>query len=589
MLRSGVVGTLALAVVLGAGVPALAVPELEVDPDPANFTMAPGESKSVTVRLTAGNADENNVDLTVEAPGGNLSGEVFVNSNDPACQRVGTSAVTCQNMKIAAGQNKRISFAFSAKAQTGLQPGETRQGAGSVRLAFGRSKDVNITLKAPAQAPTQAQTVTEVSGTVVDLATNAPLGNALVILQDSARHEYQTNANAQGRYVFTGSNEKPISPGAITLGASKEGFENGTVTKEGQAGKALTGLRIQLKQVASAAPSAEAPAAAAPSASTADLPGQSNTSKKSGGPSALSWLFIGIGVLLVLLGIGAMIVLLIRRKGPDDLGPEGEDGRPTRVAGGAAVPGAGGRYGGGAAERTAVARTGAAGSNDATAIVHSGPPQLDEYPDPYAAPLPQPQPTRVGYQGGADAGYGGADPGYGGADPGYGGGPAYNGGYGGDRGYGGGRGYDDEPRTNRYGSAEPYGRHGAEGPTQIRHEEMPPRARYEDEPPRARYSEEPRGRYGGGEPEERPGGGYPTAGNYPGAGPNGGGYGARGGHGDEYERPRAGGYDAGGGYERGREPRGGYSDGGYGGDGYNDDRRGAPPPARGRQVNWLDD
>jgi hypothetical protein len=399
-----------------------------------------------------------------------------------------------------------------------------------------------------------------------------------VLLKDGANNDHTATTGANGAFKITGSAAKPIVPGTLTLGANREGFESGTLTRDGQAGRSVTGLRLGLKPAASAAPSA--PAAVDPSApsvepSTADLAAPSNRSNESG-TNWLSLLLIGMGVLLVLLGVGAIVLLLMRRK--DDRDEPGEDydddPRQTRLTPAGAVAGARGAYlGGPGGDATMVAP---GNMNDATAIVPPARQQLDEYPDPYAA-----APTRPGY------GYGGAaEPTYGGVGAG-----AASGGYRGERGYAA-----EEPPAGRYAPE--------------------PRAgRYADEPRPGRYADEPTGRFASG---------YPAAGTYPGS-PAGGGYGGadngagyrgegggysgyqgesgaddygrRGGHAAEpvdppYE-PRRGGYPPAEGYDR---PRAG---------GYAPEQRGQyEPPARhdapgrydtggrpnGRgRVDWLDD
>jgi hypothetical protein len=339
-----------------------------------------------------------------------------------------------------------------------------------------------------------------------------------------------------------------------------------------------------------------------PSASTAQIAGPKTTNTSgTAGPNVLSWLAIGVGVLLFLAGIGAIVVLVLRRKGDRDDGDEAYGQPDPRGPNGAPVPASHGVYhSGGRPDATRIAPSG--GLNDVTTIVRPGHPQLDEFPDPYAAPASAPGYQSGGYAGATQVG------GYGYDSPGgypRGGAGAANGGYRGEPDY------PDDPRGGRF-PADPQtsgGRYGADPRAE-------PRFGSPDEPRGGpRYAEEPTGRFtpnvgGSGGP-----GGYPSAGAYPnGAAPTNGyggaGYPDAGGQGGDSYGRHGGGYGPG---SNGYEPAGGYAPDGAGGpaapgygqpsggpdyghepvNGYQDPRgQGGPPPngrGRGRQVDWLDD
>ena len=44
-------------------------------------------------------------------------------------------------------------------------------------------------------------------------------------MQDSADHKYETTSNDSGGYSFTSSDDKPIAPGKVSIGAGKDGFK----------------------------------------------------------------------------------------------------------------------------------------------------------------------------------------------------------------------------------------------------------------------------------------------------------------------------------------------------------------------------
>jgi hypothetical protein len=552
-----------------------------------------GGAATLSVRVTnSGNTAEGPIRVTVTVP---LAEQQVKVGQASGCEQPNGNIIECNiTPTIAGGQTRSFSIPLTPPATSSVQPGAEATGNGQVELNNGNDASFRLTLKGPAPQ----QTVTEVSGSVVDQTTASPLSNALVLLKDSAGTESTTTTDARGVFRFTGSAAKPIRPGTLTLGANREGYENGTLSRDGQAGRSLTNLKLSLKPTASAPPSAPAavdPSGASADPSTTDLATPSNTSGESG-TNLLSMLLIGTGVLLVLLGVGAIVLLMMRRKDDrDEPADDYGDPRQTQMVGAGAPASRGMYHGGGAAGATMVAHGGphGAGMNDATEIVPSArAQQLDEFPDPYAAPasagygygnggmgggMPTSQISGVpaapasppGYPGGGYAR--GPEPGYGGA----------NGDY---------RGYGEQP-------------HGG--------------GRYADEPPRA-------GRYGADEPTGRfAGGGYPSAGG-PGAGPGpapgyrdeggyagGADYGRRGGHHGEppvteyeprrsaypppsdYERPRAGGYGG------PPDPRNGYGDSGRHDSGRHDSggRHGGPPGpggpgysnGRGRQVDWLDD
>jgi hypothetical protein len=549
-----VVGALVSGAVLLPAAPALA----EVAASPGGFDLKPGESREITVTVS----NEQNPQATITVPN-DLSGEVSLSG----CGNNGRTLISCQPADFSDDDEVKITVA--AKNPSGLQPGQSREGNITVR---GNNNNDTDTVEVRVTGPQQAASVTEVSGKVVSEATGDGVPNAQVALKDSANNEHSATANSKGDFRITPQNNKPIAAGTLTLTATIEGFADGTKTATGVAGRAVNGVQIRMKPTAASAPPS-APVASEgatddPSAAATDVAQPSNTSGDSKGPSLLSWLLIGMGVLLVLLGVGAIVLLLMRRKDDsDEPGDDYAEPGPNQMA-----PVGAGAYRGG--DRTMVA--GSPGMNDATAIV--GPQQqLDEFPDPYAA-----APTRAGYGGGYGAaeatsvapapGYGrgggyGEEPGYGRSEPGY----SNGGGYRGDE-----RGYDPQ-RAGGYGE-DPRGGYGGGG--------------YGDSP-RGRYADEPTGHYspGGG------GGSYPSAGTYPGDpagsgpagpangyGPSGAGRGPANGYG-----PGGGGYD--------EVPRGDYGRpaGGYPSAGherppsdYGAERGGDPRNGRGRSVDWLD-
>lgn len=519
LLRAAVVGALVSgAAVLLPAAPALAA----VNANPGSLTLNPGEEKQVTITMNQGDGQDPQARIQV----GGLGNEVSLRGPG-GCQGNGGQTLNCASNAFDGEGNdpKTLTITVSAKNPSGLQQGQTREG--SVNIEGNNNGDsVNVSLK----GPQQAASASEVSGKVTDQATGDGVPGAQVTLKDSAGNTHDATANSSGNYSIKSSANKPIVPGQVTVTAVKEGFTEASANGNAQSGRALS-LNIRMKPTAAStppsAPAASEPAAEDPSTGVSGAPQTKNTSGDDGGTSMLSLVLIGMGVLLVLLGIGAIVLLVMRRKDDSD-DPDGYGNDPNQMA-----PAGAGAYGGGGATMVG----GHNRMNDATAIV--GPQQqLDEFPDPYAAPAPAP--TRVGgaYSGGyndsqatnvAPPGYGDYGNGRGGDNYGNGGGYRDERGYGGEGQRGG---YEEQPRGGGYGGGD-------------------------------RYADQPTGVYQGGDQ-----GGYPAAGGgYGGAngseyGPNGSGYGGgpggQGGHGGGQ-----GGYGANGNAGGGAN---GYGGGGYEGD-----------------------
>jgi hypothetical protein len=480
---------------------------------------------------------------------------------------------------------------------------------------------------APATSPsTQASNaVTSVSGVVKDIATGAAIPQAEVQLQDDAKHTWSVGSNSKGQFSFKSTADKPIVPGLLVIGASKDGYVVFTRSFTGVAGQSMAIAPLAMTTLtASASPGASDAGASAGDPAGANAGDSLRANPASGGGGGgFSMILIILGAVLVLLGVGAIVLILLRRKddgaeaGPDD----GGDLDPRR-GGPTPVPASRGAFHNGPADSTMVAR-----GDAPTAMLQRTPP-VDEYPDPYGAPLP-PRSPQPGYPGG---GYGqgyGQQPSYDDAPTfadqartnGYGAGGGYPGGGYGDPGYGGG--YGEQPQPPGYGKppprppapADPYAAPGRDYPDRGYGSEQPTTRGYgsqhrgeggrRDEPTGMfdnydQVYDQPRGAdngYGGA-----PGGGYPAPGGGSPGGYGGGagdqGYGGGNGYGgagyeqsDGYE-PRRGGYDPRGGYPQ----AGGYEDtrgGGYDSEYRGQSRHAAPPQGGGndqrRSLDWLDD
>ncbi|HET9516181.1 MAG TPA: carboxypeptidase regulatory-like domain-containing protein [Actinoplanes sp.] len=436
---------------------------------------------------------------------------------------------------IAAGESKSGQVLITVRTQSG----ETG------------SANVPITLVGSVSNPT----VREVAGKVRDQNGKA-VANAQVGLLDSANRSYATNTNGSGNFKFVSTDQQPIAPGTVVIGARKDGYKTDArpLTVNAKAGASLNvslTLPTEAEPTPTATPEASASATAeADTLATDDAttaPAVEPVNASGDGDEGGSMAYIIIGVLLVAAGIGAIVLVLMRRKDgetePDPLaGPPGAH---------AAVPVAPrqGRYGGAPADATRIVnrdadatRVGAVPArpsmSDAPTVLHR-PVPADEFPDPYGAPAAgvgaaaggwgapadnyppanqygQPQPPGGGYgapaygQPSSGAGYGAAAPqatGYGAAPQGggYGAAAPQGGGYGAaSQGYGAAA-----PQGGAYGAAAPQGGYGAPAPQQGGGFGAADGQRYDE--PTGRY--DPAAGYRG-DPGYDQGSGYPQAGGY---------------------------------------------------------------------------
>lgn len=638
LFRAGTVAVLATGALVGTAAPAFADATVVIGGNlDASLTVGGGpQTVNVQVKNTGDTPQLAAVKLTIDIPS-DLG--LSISSKPGGCSGSGTHLDCTIDGPLAPNSTKNLPVGIAPPAQSSIPAGQTKTGTpGQVIITDGGSdtKPFNASLKAQAAAPTtQAAptTVTEVSGTITDSQTGKGIAGATVVLADGSGKERQLTSGSTGSFKFTGSEQNPIAPGAMTITAGATNYENSNAKPvTGTAGKASTGIKIGLVVLADTASAAPLPSAN----DGAIVEGQSaggvvpqntatnNASNDSGG--GVSWILIALGVLLVGFGIVA-IVLLLRRRGDDDDDENEDEPAPRRGGPGGVRPGYAG--GGAGPDPTMVGAMGPAptmvnrgGNNDATAIVRPGRGVFDDVPpDPYGAPPPGPggYPSAGGYDAGfASGGYnGGGANGYGPQGrpapgpavdpyaPDYNGGGQGGGGYPdatqryepgtGGNGYGGGNGnngYNHNPATggNNYGGQGGqggqggYGANGYDGPSAgggYGGGGQQGRGDYEGPPTtlggfgggdRGGYDGPPAGGDRGGYDGPPAGGGYdgPSAGG--GYNPAGGGA-DRGGYGQGYDD--RGGYSAGGGQYDGPSAGGGYSPAGGGdrggyGQGYDD-------------------
>ncbi|HYN96420.1 MAG TPA: carboxypeptidase regulatory-like domain-containing protein, partial [Pilimelia sp.] len=282
-----------------------------------------------------------------------------------------------------------------------LRPGEERDARVQV-IAQSRansqdreSAEQDITLRGPQQAPT----VERVAGRITDADTGDGVPNANVAMIDSAGKTWQEEADDNGRFSFTSSAAKPIAPGRVTIAVQADGFSDQRTSFSVGAGPGRTNVRLRLAATAAPSASASAPPTTPPTLPPTVAPettaGALGSTPVNDEDSSLPWVFI-LGGLLVALGVGAIVLLLVRRKQDKELADEDAE---VGAAGAAAVPASRGAFHGAPGDPTRVANRAGMGADatmvgrpnlaDAPTMLQS--PIRDEYADPYGLPAVPPQ------------------------------------------------------------------------------------------------------------------------------------------------------------------------------------------------------
>jgi len=566
MLRAGVVAVLAAGALFGVPSPAhAATPELSVSP--GNVTINAGSDATVTVKITTKDPGDISVSLSLAG----LPAGVTCTSGTTNCDDLVVTVVPDTEKTVLL----KVKAAANAPAANGVSITVGAQAASGAN-----TDNFNLTVN----AQQQPENVKDVTVRIFDIGTGQPIAGAQVIIEDSAGRSWNAQATSTGQVRITSTASRPIAPGEIRAAAGQDGYQNAVKAAEGRVGQSVV---IEIRLTSTATPSAtpalptELPSdTAAPTATQEQAINPNLSGNDEGG--GLSWMLIVMGGLLVALGVGAIVLLLLRRR--DD----GEDGEivetptyaprgPAPLPAGRNVYRAGGpqpAIAGRPADRTMVTRQ----PMDAPTMMHGRP--------DYGGGMPAPRPPQPGYGPPQTPGYGapapyptspspayGGTPGYPSAPaspPGYGPPPAaprsaepYRGADYGDRGYAGGYG-TAEPRQYDDGYGQSTANYGAQapgyGPTS--------------------YDQ------GYGEataPYGQQAGGYAPSG-----------YGQQGYGQQGYDQgyDAQGGYGGGGGYERVPEQRNGYDAQGYdAGGGYYEEPAGrrTNPRSERRSLDWLDD
>lgn len=394
-LQAGAFLALIGGVLAAAPSPALAIaPAVRIDGLSSGDLPSGGKA---TLKYTISNrnlatpgAEAEPVNVVINANGMSCSGQCnFDDSIEPGKSKSFTATLTAPNVDD--GQTKNIQVQINAKIGN--------DGGSATRDITVRGQD-------------KPKTVRQVSGKVKDQE-GKPVPGANVGLLDSKGHSYNALTNGDGGYSFTSSDSNPISTGSLTIGAAKQGYKTITAKANGGDGKTLNvPLILTSTTPTSTSPSPSTSVSSSPtpteevSEEATEGAGEESAAPLDAAPTSGedegsgSTLFIILGGLLVAAGIGAIVLVLMRRKANED--PDDPDGPGP---GGPVTPSRGGAFAGGLDETRMAAPVGGRGS-DATMIApRSGAPSMadaptmithvppvapvDEFPDPYGAPMPQ--------------------------------------------------------------------------------------------------------------------------------------------------------------------------------------------------------
>ena len=159
--------------------------------------------------------------------------------------------------------------------------------------------------------------VSRVSGRVRDTG-GEPIGGVELAIRDSAGHRYRTTSDRSGQFSITSSAGKTIAEGTITVNAAMDGYRSARTTVRGTAGDVAT-VRLTLSAVAAPTKTSPSPAAAGSSLAADDTPEAAPpTLKAVSDEGSGSLLFLILGGLLVAAGLGALTLVMMRRRNAPD-------------------------------------------------------------------------------------------------------------------------------------------------------------------------------------------------------------------------------------------------------------------------------
>ncbi|MEV4270053.1 carboxypeptidase-like regulatory domain-containing protein [Micromonospora aurantiaca (nom. illeg.)] len=290
-------GTLAVAV---AAAPATAAPETVSILSVSAENVKPRETVRVQFRVTN---DGRRAETAIVVVGGGL--------------RCATGCRAEPNLRP--GQSRTFDATLVAPD---ARPGETTglNISVGVRLAGQNSYAYKMVyVHGPGASPSgeaePAAGVRGVSGRVGD-ADEKAIGGADLTIRDSAGHEYRTTSDRSGRFSITSRAGRTIAEGSITVRATMDGYRTARATVRGRAGDVAT-VRLTLSAVPAPTTTSPSPTAeASPLAEAADdgAPAAAPPTLTATGDEGGSTSMFLLGGLLVAAGLGALALVMVRRR-----------------------------------------------------------------------------------------------------------------------------------------------------------------------------------------------------------------------------------------------------------------------------------
>lgn len=267
--------------------------------------------ESVRVRFRATNNDRRTARVFVAVSGGLRCTAGCSASPDLGPGRSKTFEATVVAPEVSVGQESGRNLAVSVRVGT--------QTAFDHRMIMVRGGG--------AEPPSAVQ---KVSGRVRDAGGKA-IGGASLTVRDSAGHEYRTTSGGGGKFSIKSSDSRPIAAGSVTVVARKDGYRTARATAQVTAGGTAT-VRLTLTAVATPSPTPPKPTATASPLAVAEEPEETTSSTEAAPPAATvktagdegsgPLLFTLLGGLLIAAGLGALVLMLIRRRrAPEPLVP----------------------------------------------------------------------------------------------------------------------------------------------------------------------------------------------------------------------------------------------------------------------------
>ncbi|MEU7711563.1 carboxypeptidase regulatory-like domain-containing protein [Micromonospora chalcea] len=295
--RAAVLATLAGGTFAVAAAPATAAPETVSILSVSAENVKPGETVRVRFRVTN---TGRRAETAIVVVGGGL--------------RCATGCRAEPN--LGPGQSRTFDATLVAPD---ARPGETTglNISIGVRLAGQSSYAYKMVyVHGPGASPTggaePAAGVSGVSGRVLD-ADGKAIGGADLTIRDSAGHEYRTTSNRSGQFSITSKAGRTIAEGSITVRASMDGYRAARATVRGRAGDVAT-VRLTLAAVATTSPTPAAEASPLAAAADDDTPAAAPPALKAAGEEGGSTSMFLLGGLLVTAGLGALALVLVRRR-----------------------------------------------------------------------------------------------------------------------------------------------------------------------------------------------------------------------------------------------------------------------------------